>query len=45
MGRTRKGLNENKESRIAAALLDIETGQLPSIRAAEEHYGLKYETL
>ena len=45
MGRTCKRLDENKESRIAAALQEIKTGQQPSIRAAAEHYGLKYETL
>lgn len=34
-----------KESLFTKALHDLETGRLPSIRAAADHYGLKYETL
>ena len=45
MGRIKKRGDKTKESLIAAALHDIETGKKPSIRAAVEHYGLKYETL
>lgn len=45
MGRIRKRVDKTKESLFTAALQDIETGKLKSIRAAAEHYGLKYETL
>ena len=45
MGQIRKGVDKSKELLITAALRDLEMGEKPSIRAAAEHYGLKYETL
>lgn len=45
MGRIRKRVDKSNKSLIAAALLDLETGEQRSIRGAAAHYGLKYETL
>ena len=45
MGRVRRRIDETKETLFAAALHDLETGAQPSICAAADHYGLKYETL
>ena len=45
MGRLRQRVDKKREALFTAALNDLETGAQPSIRAAAEHYGLKYETL
>lgn len=45
MGRLRQRVDKKREALFMAALKDLETGKEPSIRAAAERYGLKYETL
>ena len=45
MGRICQRVDKIKESQFTKALHDLETSRLPSIRAAADHYGLKYETL
>ena len=45
MGKLRQRLDSKREALFATALKDLETGEEPSIRAAAERYGLKYETL
>ena len=45
MGKLCQRLDSKREALFAAILKDLETGEEPSIRAAAERYGLKYETL